>query len=154
MKIDAFLSLASAVALMAVVALVMPIAYGSWHPSKAIALTAAALIPCFHLLLFSALVFVRRRMQADRFAGLLSATAHALCLTAALFLILYAGTQMWLLPLQVLILPALSVVLGWAVVLPLAFVAFARSKLWLDLVPVPCYIGIAMAGWPVLITST
>ena len=130
------------------------VAQAYWQPGKDVAIGLALLLPVSYFSLFVCLSAVRRRMKEREKVAVLVVLAHMSCFPGVLFLILYAGVQLMLVPIQILILPALSLAFGWVTVLPLSIVAFSRSRLWVDLAPIPCYAAVMISSLPVMITTT
>ncbi len=117
------------------------------------ATVVAAVFPLAYLGLFVALqrywpVFWLRRGYTSLMA------AHAVTFASTPFVILYVASQVWRLPLLITILPMAFVALGWLAVLPLTIYAFARSRSWLDLVPLLGYAVSVGVSFPVMLHIT
>ncbi|MBI5425560.1 MAG: hypothetical protein HZA32_15890 [Opitutae bacterium] len=148
-----FLIVVSA-AFIAIVTFVAMVAQNYWRPSKEATLLSAVLLPATYAVLVVALFVVRRTRIEKKKARSLFVWAHLACFPASTFLLLYACVQLSMLPMQALLIPGLSLTLGWVAVLPLSIAAFVRSRLWIDLAAIPCCIALGISSFPVMITMT
>jgi hypothetical protein len=122
-----------------------------WDPGQNLTIAFAAALPVSYAFLVRGLASVRARMQERKKSGPLVLLAHLTCLLATCFVIVYALWRLGYLPRWVLLIPAFPLAFGWLVIFPLSIVAVVRSRLWLDLLPIPAYLMTAVAGIPVMV---